>query len=181
MSTGFRDNAVFYALMVLFSVFIVTSLSAYQLPKYEATAVVLVGQKGTAEPSQELARTAAKMVPTMPVAQAVVEQLNLPKGSAGKVLENMSVEHEPGEAPPLIDISYEDSDPKRAQVIANAIGRVASQKLPEVSPDKDAITATVWQPATLPSNPVSPKPLRNGLIALAIGLVLVAVRELLRR
>ncbi len=37
-----------------------------------------------------------------------------------------------------------------------------------------AVTAKVWEPATLPETPVSPHPLRNGLLTLVIGLVLWA-------
>ena len=59
------------------------------------------------------------MVRTMPLARAVVERLNLPRGSAEEVLGNMSVEQSTGTM--LIDTTYEDSDPKRAQLIANAI------------------------------------------------------------
>jgi capsular polysaccharide biosynthesis protein len=148
----------------------------YQVPKYEAEARVLVGVKTKeAHPGiqpipnatsglQTLTLTAARAVPTTPVAQAVVEQLNLPKGSAGKVLGNMSVEQDPGTM--LINVSYKDSDPKRAQQIANAIGDVASQKISGVKLGDTLITATLWKPATLPETPVSPKPVRNGLIAL---------------
>jgi hypothetical protein len=35
-------------------------------------------------------------------------------------------------------------------------------------------TATVWEPASLPVAPASPKPLRNGLLALVVGLALCA-------
>ena len=107
----------------------------YQTPKYEAEARVLVGVKTkeaeTREPTgiqtipnavsglQTFTLTVAKMVRTMPVARAVVERLNLPRGSAEEVLGNMSVEQSTGTM--LIDTTYEDSDPKRAQLIANAI------------------------------------------------------------
>src|SRR3712207_8471092 len=45
---------------------------------------------------QEATLTVAEMVPSMPVAQGVVEQLNLPDLSAKDVLRNMSVEPNPG-------------------------------------------------------------------------------------
>ena len=118
--------------------------------------------------------TVARAIPTTPIAQAVVRRLNLPRGSADKVLDNTSVESDPGTM--FVDITYRDSDPKRAQQIANAIGQVASQKISEVnlaSPES-RITATLWQPATLPTAPVSPNPLRNGLLALVASLTLTS-------
>src|SRR5215213_2455225 len=103
-----------------------SGFSLYQTPTYEASIKILVGQKSAAVTNlgadvsglQALALTVARAVPTTPVAQAVVEQLNLPNGSAGKVLKNMSVEQDPGTI--LINVSYKDSNPKRAQQIANA-------------------------------------------------------------
>ncbi len=113
----------------------------------------------------------------MPVAKAVVEQLNMPEQSAEEVLRNMSVEQDPGTM--FVNISYEDSDPQRAQLIANTIGQVVSDKASEVSVGTYAITATVWAPAKLPQNPVSPNPVRNMLLALAtwgsmLGLLITA-------
>jgi capsular polysaccharide biosynthesis protein len=165
-------------------------ISLYQTPTYEASIKILVGQKSTpwwesntGEPSvirvsagdvsglQDLAQTVADAADTMPVAQAVVEQLNLPKGSAEKVLKNMSVKQDPGTM--LINVSYEDSSPERAQQIANAIGQVLSEKASKTSVGPYAITATVWEPAKLPKTPVSPNPVRNMLLAGATwGLIL---------
>jgi capsular polysaccharide biosynthesis protein len=151
------------------------AFSLYQRPTYEASIKMLVGQKSTAQTSlnadvsglQALALTVTKAVPTTPVAQAVVERLKLPKGSTGKVLKNISAEQDPGTM--FIDVSYKDSDRQRAQQVANAIGQVVSQKISEVSPGANAITATVWEPATYPQNPVSPDPLRNSFIAFILG------------
>jgi capsular polysaccharide biosynthesis protein len=177
---------------------VVTWATAQQTSKYEASIKILVGQKeppATSEAGihplpnarvpglrQRYTLTIAKMVPTKPVAQAVVKRLSLPKGSAGKVLENMSVESDPGTM--YIDVTYTDSDPKRAQLVANAIGQVVSQRVGEAHLGNNTITAMLWQPAQLPQNPVSPKPLRNGFIALvatlAISGAIVAGREYLR-
>ena len=147
-------------------------ISLYQTPTYEAKVKMLVSQKSQencfrevcllplANP-QDLALTVAKAAPTMPVARAVVELLNLPQQSAGEVLQNTSAEPEPGTM--FVNISYTSSDPKKAQLIANAIGQVLSEKISEVSPGANGITATVWAPPTLPQNPVSPDPVRNTL------------------
>ena len=153
--------------------------SLLQTPTYEASVLILVGQKttgdtlpGAADVSdlQELALTVAKAVPTTPIAGTVVERLNLPEGSAGGVLNNISAEPDPGTM--FVNVSYKDSDPERAQLIANTIGEVLSEKISEVSVGANAITATVWEPATLPETPISPDPIRNGIIAFVLGSLL---------
>ena len=154
--------------------------SLYQTPTYEASVKILVGQKGTdsanlsgdVEGLQQLAVTLAKAVPTQPVAQAVVEQPGLPEGSAKKILENLSAQQDPGTF--FIDVSYQDSSPKRTQLIANAIGQVFSQKVSEMSLGASTATATVWEQATLPEAPVAPNPLRNAILAFVFGLPLGA-------
>jgi len=155
--------------------------SLYQTPTYEASAKILVGQKSTGDTNlggdvaglQDVTLTVAKAARTVPVAQAVVERLGLPEGSAREVLNNMSAEPDPGTM--FVNLSYESPDPKRAQLIANAIGEVLSEKVSEVSLGANAITATVWAPATLPKNPVSPDPIRDCIIALVLGSLLGVV------
>jgi capsular polysaccharide biosynthesis protein len=151
------------------------AFSLYQTPTYEASIKILVGQKSRAKTNlnssvsglQTFTLTVAKAVPTTPIAEAVVEQLNLPKGSAGQVVSNMSVAQDPGTM--FIDVTYTDSEAKRAQLVANAIGQVVSQKIGEVSLGANRITATLWQPAKFPSTPVSPDPVRNCFIAFILG------------
>ena len=88
------------------------------------------------------------------------------------MLANSSAEPDPGTV--FVNVSYRDSDPMRAHLIANTIGIVLSEKIPETSLGANAITATVWEKATLPETPVSPHPLRNGILTLVIGLMLCA-------
>jgi capsular polysaccharide biosynthesis protein len=153
--------------------------SVMQTPTYEASVLILVGQKttgdtlpGAADVSdlQDVALTVAKAVPTTPIAETVVERLNLQEVSAEGVLDNISAEPDPGTM--FVKVSYRDSDPERAQLVANTIGEVLSGKISEVSVAANAITATVWEPATLPVTPVSPDPIRNVIIALVLGSLL---------
>jgi non-specific protein-tyrosine kinase len=113
----------------------------------------------------------AAAVTTVPVAQAVNERLDLPKGSPGVLLDNVSAQPDPP-GTMFISISYRDTDPKRAQLIANALGQAFTKKVSEVSPRVNSVTATVWEPATLPLAPVSPNPARNGMLAFIVGIVL---------
>jgi capsular polysaccharide biosynthesis protein len=153
-------------------------ISLLQTPTYEASVQILVGQKvtggkypnpGVADVSdlQEVAQTVAQAVPTTPIAETVVERLDLQEESAGEVINNVSAEPDPGTM--FVNVSYTDSDPERAQLIANTIGKVLSEKISEVSVGANAITATVWEPASLPGTPTSPDPIRNGIIALVLG------------
>jgi succinoglycan biosynthesis transport protein ExoP len=154
--------------------------SLMQAPTYQASVKILVGQKGTNTPNgalsgnvsglQDLTLTVANGADTLPVAQAAVEKLDAPKQSAGEVLGNTSAEAEPGTM--FVDISYTGSNPREAQLTANAIGQALSEKVSEVSLGANVITATVWAPATLPQHPVSPNPLRNTLTALVLGTIL---------
>jgi len=162
--------------------------SLVQAPTYEASVKILVGQKAIGDANfaanaanvsdlQDLTLTVAKAAQTMPVAQSVVEQLNLPELSATEVLRNMSVEPDPGTM--FVNLSYKSSDPKKAQLISNTLGDVLSQRISEVSLGTYSVTAKVWAPATLPQTPVSPDPLRNSLLALVLGSLLGVVSALL--
>lgn len=153
--------------------------SLLQTPTYESSVLILVGDKtsGDTNPApdvadlQELTLSVAKAVPTTPVAEAVVERLeDPPEGGAGQVIANTSAEPDPGTV--FVNVSYKDSDRQRAQLIANTIGEVLSEKIPEMSLGANAITATVWEPATLPETPLSPDPIRNGIIGLMLGSLL---------
>ena len=158
------------------------SISMLQTPTYEASVLILVGQETTGDTTigaadvtdlQELALTVAKAVPTTPIAETVVVRLDLQEGSAEEVIKNVSAEPDPGTM--FVNISYKDSDPERAQLIANTIGKVLSERISAVSVGANAITATVWEPATLPETPVSPDPIRNGILALVMGSLLGVV------
>jgi capsular polysaccharide biosynthesis protein len=155
--------------------------SLVQEPTYQASVKILVGQETKRNTSlgsdvsglQELTLTVAEATQTLPVAQAVVERLNSSDHSATEVLQNMSAEPDPGTM--FVDVSYRGTDPEETQMIANNIGEVLSQKISGVSLGANAITATVWAPATLPQSPVSPKPALNSVIALGLGFFLGTV------
>jgi capsular polysaccharide biosynthesis protein len=182
--------------VALVAALVVTCYGLYQVPRYETSAEVLVGQKPPPSdcyhgicpipnaPKDDTSFTVAvaKAIPTKPVARAVTKQLRLPRGSASKVVEHTSAKAEPGSM--FVNISYTDRDPKRAQQITNTLAKVSSERISETSLGPHRITANVWEPAKFPDAPVSPNPIRNGLITLAIGLVLsmvvIAIREYLR-
>jgi capsular polysaccharide biosynthesis protein len=162
---------------------LVTGLTAGYLllktPVYEASATILVAQeRGTtneenpplaAEGLQKLSGTIAEGVDSRPVAEGVIRQLDL-EMTPNQLLANLNVIQV--NETQFIEVSYRDPSPERAQQIANAFGDVASEQISDVNPSASAITATVWEQAQVPDSPVSPKPVRDSLLALGLGLVL---------
>jgi len=163
------------------------AFSLAQTPTYETSILMVVGQEtpvlteaeAAAEPARDivdsevLIATLARAVETRPVAQAAVERLNLPEGDVPVVLENMTAAVEPGTA--VIEVSYEDTNPRRAQLVANAIGEAFSDQASELNLSATPITAQVLQPATFPETPASPRLLLNAGLALVIGILLGTV------
>lgn len=118
---------------------------------------------------QQLTLTVAEAVGTRPVAEGVIEELNL-KLTPEEFLENLSVAQV--SSTQFIQVSYRDPNPERAQRVANTIGEVFSEQVSEVSPSANAITATLWERAVPPESPASPDILLNTLLALVLGLML---------
>ena len=151
-------------------------LSLAQAPMYESSTKILVGQERgiTENPSdvgglQQLTTTMAEGVNSRPVAEAVIRQQNL-RTTSEDFLNHLSVEQVPETQ--FIQVDYKDSSPERAQQVTDSIGDVFSEQVSQVSPSAGAITATVWERAEVPDGPVSPNPVRNGLLALMLGLML---------
>src|SRR5215210_5762289 len=78
----------------------------------------------------------------------------------------------------FIALRYEDTNAPRAQQIVNTVGEVFSEYISERSAAGSNITATVFEKAAIPYTPVSPHPLRNGLLTLVVGLALCAMLAL---
>jgi capsular polysaccharide biosynthesis protein len=166
-------------LVALMLMGLAVGLSVLQTPTYVASSLILVGQKDTNLPSpdilgsvqglQESTETMAKAVDTRPIAEEVVERLDL-RESSQDLLDNLSAE--PVAFTSFIEVTYEDSSPERAQRIVNTVGEAFSDRVALVSPSANSITATVWEDAAMPDSPVSPNPVRNGIGALALGLLL---------
>jgi capsular exopolysaccharide synthesis family protein len=149
--------------------------SLAQTPVYEASIKILVGQeRGIASiPNdtiglQQITQTMVGAVSSRRVAEAVIRQQDL-RMTTEAFLAHLSAEQVPNTQ--WIQVSYRDVSPERAQRLANAVGDVFSKQISEVSPNANAITATVWERAVVPDAPVTPNHVRNGLLALAVGLI----------
>lgn len=152
--------------------------SYWQTPNYESSVLVLIGQEqagNDAPPTslqsdvqglQQITETVATAATTDPIVDGVAQELG--RGSS-TLPGSLSAEVIAGTT--FVEMSYTDTDPDRAQRIANAAGAVLSERIAEVSPGIDSVTATVWQAATVPESPVSPDPVRNVLLGLLLGVM----------
>ncbi len=160
----------------------VVGISLLLTPTYEASIKILVGQEREAlnNPStprenvwgpEQLTQTMVEGVNSRPIAEAVIQQLDL-RMTPEELLGRLSAEQITKTQ--FITVSYRDSSPERAQQVANAIGDVFPEQVSQVNPSGLDIYATAWERAEKPGGPVSPQPLRNGLLALVLGLMLGA-------
>jgi len=163
----------------------VTSASLQQAPTYEAYAQVWVDQKQgtgngkiqllpnapTPETLRALTQTVIHAIDSRPIAQEAIQRLGLQMEPA-ELLDNLTIEQV--ENTSFIVLTYEDTDPVRAQRIVNTVGQVSSELISERSAAGSNLTANVFEEAMVPECPESPQPLRNGLLTLVIGVVLCA-------
>ena len=178
---------------------VVWSWSLSQPPTYESTAMLFVGESRPAPPAapatqvieaglkkgggekiqliplaptpeglRTLTRTVANSIDSRPVAEETIRRLGGLRGvTPDELLDNLKVGADPGTT--FFRLTYADADPARARQIANTVGQVAHDH----ARDGD-FTVTLWSKAELPTTPVSPKPLRNGLVALVAALTVSA-------
>jgi non-specific protein-tyrosine kinase len=173
---------------------VVTTVSLLQTPKYEASAVRLVDAQvksdGRPHPIptttfgtlEHVARKTAVASGSRPVAAETIRRLGL-EMSPDKLLDNLTVDR--NEDSLFIQLTYTDTDPRRAQDVANTVGQMASERVPDVCETQAChTTAIVFKKAQPPTTPASPKPLRNGLLALvatlSLSTALIAARAYLR-
>jgi capsular polysaccharide biosynthesis protein len=172
----YEGNSVFRVLVitVVLAALGVTMASLQQPPTYEASAQVLVGwqQEGpwqTLEYRELPIQMMIAAIDNRPVAEDVIQRLGL-RMEPAELLDSLSVEQVQGTS--FLLLTYESTDPVEATKIVNTVGQVSSELISERSAAGSNLTATVWEKAAVPATPVSPHPLRNGLLTLVIGLVL---------
>lgn len=162
--------------------------SLARTPQYQGSSKILIGQdlrdlqqaapgKQEIQKLQEATKTLAEATESRPVAETVIERLRL-STTPETFLERLNAE--PIDNTQFVQLSYTDTDPVRAQRVVNTVGEVLSEEVSRVNHSaNDAITATLWEQAALPNEPVSPNPLRNGLLVLVPGLIVIAGLALL--
>jgi capsular polysaccharide biosynthesis protein len=156
--------------------------SFLQTPTYEASAQVWVDQKQgaqqtnlaeTVEGLQTIILAMIHAIDSRPVAEKAIQRLELENTlTPAELLDNLTIEQV--ESTSFIVLTYEDTDPVEATKIVNTVGEVSSELISERSAAGSQLTAELYEEAVVPDSPVSPDPLRNGLLTLVIGLVLCA-------
>ena len=152
--------------------------SLWQTPTYEASAQVWVDQRqgdqqtnlaGTVEGLQTIILTMIHAIDSRPVADEAIQRLGLDMTPA-ELLDNLAIEQV--ESTSFIVLTYQSSDPVQAAQIVNTVGEVSSELISERSAAGSQLTANVYEEAMVPESPVSPDPLRNGLLAAMFGIML---------
>lgn len=164
-------------IVVVVLVGIVMGFSLVQTPKYEASVKILVSPKqgGDATLSddvmglQQLIQTLTEAADTRPTADTVIKRLDL-ETPPERLLDNLEAQQIPETQ--YIQVSYEDSSPQRARMIANTSGEVLSEMISEGKLGSYVVTAEVFEPATTPTDPVSPDIKLNVFMALVVGVAL---------
>jgi capsular polysaccharide biosynthesis protein len=151
-------------------------ISLQQVPQYQASIMILIGQGNDIVDSpsetvnlQSLVQTMVEAIQSRSIAEGVVTELDLSLPPEA-VLANMDVEGIEGTQ--LFSVSYTDTNPARAQRVANTIGEVFSKRIDRVGAERSRVTAEVWEDAQLPRVPVSPNPMRSGLLGFMLGGIL---------
>jgi capsular polysaccharide biosynthesis protein len=117
-------------------------------------------------------------IDSRPVAEEVIGRLGL-RIDPAELLDKLTVEQV--ENTSFIVLSYEGTDPHKATQIVNTVGQVSSELIPERGAAGSQVTARVYGKAAVPDTPVSPHPLRNGLLTLVMGWGLIGLLVLIHR
>ena len=169
-------------LVALLTAGIAVGVSLLRPPVYDASATVVVRPAQNSNPQegfsntitglQTLAHEMAVVGLTPSIVEAVVNaRAELPSPvSAADLHNNLKVEQLADTR--FIQLSYRDTEPNETQAVTNLAAETFARQIPEVSGVATDAAVTVSQHAALPNAPQSPNPLRNGLVAFAIGLIL---------
>ncbi len=167
-------------LVVAVAVGVAVGASLLQTPTYEASALLMVGQKqgagqdtnlqGSVEGLQALTTAMIIAIDTRPVADEAIRRLGLQGMSPDELLNNLTIEQV--ESSQFIRLTYADTEAERAKEVVTTVGQVSSERISDAGATANNITATVYEKAIAPKAPTSPDPLRNGILAAVLGLML---------
>ncbi len=147
--------------------FVVTKL---QKPVYKATTVLVVNGTGTT-PLPQAASIQATMYARLIVQPGVMQLAARQAGgiTAADMAQRIQASSESNIA--LIDISADDTSPKRAAQLANSVASAFISVLGEQGLS-DTYPAEIVQPAIAPTAPDHPNPVINALVGAVLGLAL---------
>jgi len=159
----------------------VVGYSLMQTPLYEASTTIMIGEEkgknaldepllNEVDGLQELTLMMAKALDSRRMAEVTIRQLDL-QTPAGAFVENLSAEQVADTA--FIKITYKGESPREAKLIVETVSDLFPEQFSDVKlGTTGSITAKTWEPAVVSVDPVSPNPVRYGLVALVVGLLL---------
>lgn len=154
--------------------------SARITPAYAATAKVFVGPRTVEKndaaavlqeltASQQYVTSYAEILKSRPLAELVVQKTGSPL-TASELSEKTETKILPDTR--LIEVTVTDTNASRAETYVNELVDSFVADEGNLFGGGGAITASVFERALKPSDPVSPKPLQNGVIGGLLGLML---------
>ena len=164
-------------LITLIAIISSTLVSFFVLsPVYETNTTLIVnrseaseGQSMTGDEysvSQKLAVTYGEIIKSRAVLNEVIDSLGLDM-TYDELVSKISVS--PVSDTQIISIKVQDTNPKKAMDIANAIPKVFTKEVQRIT---KANGAEVIDTAVLPENPIKPNKLMNVAIATVLGLMI---------
>ena len=122
-----------------------------------------------------------KVATTAIVLEPVIDQLGL-DDTPSELAERMTVSSPT--ATSVIEIAVQDGDPQQATLIANSVAASLQRAVVELTPDgpdgTGLVTASVIDPAAVPTTPTSPRPATNLALGAMVGMLLGFGQALLR-
>lgn len=145
-------------------------------PVYETNTTLIVNSSESTENqnmtgdqfnvTQKLAVTYGKIIQSRTVLDEVIKTLNLDM-TYNELVSKVNIS--PIENTQIVNITVEDTNPKKAMDIANAIPKVFTKEVKRIT---KANGVEVIDKAVLPENPIKPNKIMNIAIATVLGLMI---------
>lgn len=170
------------ALFGLLAAVSAAAVTAAQATRYRSTSVLVVPPTDGRADNEALVRTLAALLSSQPVAADIAQLAGVPLSPA-QVQSRIEVERPPDSA--VLNVSVVDTSQQRSQLLARQAGPALTARVNDLSQPPTPPTGA----ATLRIVPVDPDPstevldppvLRNGVIALVLGLLVAAGANALR-